>query len=313
MRIYRDYQFLAPADRGASIAIGNFDGVHKGHQKVIDIARNAAPDCPLGILTFEPHPRQYFAPKAPAFRLMNAEAKAHRLEKLGVERLYELSFNDTLSNLTAREFAEVILAENLGVKHVTVGADFCFGKNRGGNVQDLIAFGRELGFDVTIAELMHDAGEEVSSSAIRQALSEGRPRDAARMLGHHHRIEGPVIRGDQRGRDLGYPTANMSITGLHPPKFGVYVVLVEILTGPHKGQYRGAASMGVRPMFGENLPNLESYIFDFKGDIYGENLSVALVEYLRPEVKFENVEALITQMNKDCQEAQNILDALETP
>lgn len=310
MDIFRDHSFISSESRGASVAIGNFDGVHRGHQKVIDIAAKAAPNAPLGILTFEPHPRQYFAPKADAFRLMNAEARAHRLEKLGVERLYELNFNATLSNLTAREFAQEILAESLGVAHVTVGADFCFGKGRSGTASDLIAFGEEFGFGVTIVELIADSGDEVSSSAIRNALSDGKPEIATRMLGHFHRIEGKVIRGDQRGRELGFPTANMSIAGLHPPKFGVYVVRVDILTGPNAGTYDGAASMGVRPMFGENLPNLESYLFDFNGDIYGEEISVALVEYLRPEEKFDSLDALIRQMDADCDRARQILAAL---
>lgn len=310
MRIIRDYSFISPEDRGASLAIGNFDGVHRGHQSVIDIARAAAPDAPLGILTFEPHPRQYFSQNADAFRLMNAEARSHRLEKLGVERLYELNFNAALSGLTAREFAQDVLADGLGATHVTVGADFCFGKGRSGKAEDLIAFGEKFGFGVTIADLVADSGDEVSSSAIRQALTLGKPETASRMLGHYHRIEGKVIRGDQRGRELGYPTANMSIAGLHPPKFGVYVVRVDILTGPYVGTYNGAASMGVRPMFGENLPNLESFLFDFQGDIYGEDISVALVDYLRPEEKFDSLEALIAQMDADCEKARQVLAAL---
>lgn len=311
MRIVRDYQFASPEDRGASAAIGNFDGVHLGHQYVIDIARSegAKIGAPPGVMTFEPHPREYFAPKAPPFRLMGSEARAHRLEKLGVEHLYELSFNDTLSALTPREFAQDVIVDGLGLAHVVVGADFCFGKGRAGQAADLVTLGQELGFGVTVAPLMHDDGNEVSSTAIRQALTDGRPQDAARMLGHLHRIEGEVIRGDQRGRDLGYPTANMSIAGLHPPKFGVYVVEVDILTGPHQGTYGGAASMGTRPMFGENLPNIESFIFDFKGDIYGEHLSVALIEYLRPETVFDSLDALIAQMDADCARARAILAA----
>ena len=312
MRIVRDWQFVEDQDRGASAAIGNFDGVHRGHQYVIDIAREkaAAIGAPLGVMTFEPHPREYFAPKAPPFRLMNAEARAHRLDWLGVDKLYELSFNDTLSALSPEEFAARVIVEGLGLRHLVVGEDFHFGKGRAGNAADLAAFGRDMGFGVTVAPLMHDTGEEISSTAIRQALTEGRPRDAARMLGHWHRIDGKVIRGDQRGRDLGYPTANMSITGLHPPKFGIYVVKVDVLTGPHAGSYGGAASMGVRPMFGENLPNLESYLFDFKGDLYDEHLSVALIDYLRPEEKFASVDALIAQMNADCARARAVLAGL---
>ena len=312
MRIVRDFQFVDQADRGASAAIGNFDGVHRGHRYVIDIARAEAVKigAPLGVVTFEPHPREYFAPKAPPFRLMNVEGRAHRLDWLGVEKLYELSFNDTLSAKTPEAFARDVIVTGLGLKHVVVGEDFHFGKDRAGDPDTLGALGEELGFGVTVAPLMHDTGEEVSSTAIRAALSEGRPRDAARMLGHWHRIDGEVIRGDQRGRDLGYPTANMSIGGLHPPKFGVYAVRVDVLTGPHAGSYGGAASMGVRPMFGENLPNLESYLFDFSGDLYGARVSVALIDYLRPEEVFDSVAALTRQMAADCDRARDILAAL---
>jgi riboflavin kinase/FMN adenylyltransferase len=157
---------------------------------------------------------------------------------------------------------------------------------------------------------VQEGTEEISSTAIRTALTEGRPRDAAAMLGHWHRIEGPVIRGDQRGRDLGYPTANMSIAGLHQPKFGVYAVLVDVLTGPHRGTYHGAASLGIRPQFDGETPNLETFLFDFKGDLYGEEISVALVDYLRPEAKFDSLDALTTQMDADCARARALLDAL---
>ncbi|WP_298298448.1 bifunctional riboflavin kinase/FAD synthetase [uncultured Litoreibacter sp.] len=307
MRIIRDHQFVSPEDRGATVAIGNFDGVHIGHQAVIDIARRAAPDAPLGIVTFEPHPREYFAPDAPPFRLMNAEAKANRLEKLGVQRLYELNFNASLSGLTAEEFARDVIAQGLGLTHVVVGADFCFGKGRAGNTQMLREFGNDHGFGVTIADIVETGAQQVSSTNIRQALTNGTPRDAAEMLGHWHRIEGKVITGEQRGRELGYPTANQDTTGLHQPKFGVYAVFVDVLTGPHQGSYQGAASIGVRPMFGENQPNCETYLFDFKGDLYGEHISVALVDYLRGEEKFESLDALIAQMDADCAQARTLL------
>ncbi|MDX1821268.1 MAG: bifunctional riboflavin kinase/FAD synthetase [Paracoccaceae bacterium] len=312
MRIIRDYSYVDAADRGASAAIGNFDGVHLGHRSVIDMARAAAAQigAPLGVMTFEPHPRQFFAPDAPPFRLMSREARAHRLEKLGVDRLYELNFNAGMSSLTPRDFAQRVIADGLGLKHIVIGADFCFGKGRAGTAQDLVAFGAEMGFGVTIAQLLEGSAGAVSSTAIRNALTEGQPREAAAMLGHWHRIEGRVITGDQRGRELGYPTANMSIDGLHPPRFGVYAVLVDVLEGPHKGSYHGAASMGVRPMFGVNKPNLETFLFDFKGDLYGVPLSVGLVEFLRPEEKFDGLEALITQMDADCARARAILAAL---
>ena len=309
MRIVRDYTFVAPEDRGASAAIGNFDGVHLGHRSVIDLARaeGARIGAPLGVMTFEPHPRQYFAPEAPAFRLMGREARAHRLAKLGVERLYELNFNAALAGLTPEAFAREVIVQGLGLRHVVVGADFCFGKGRAGSVDDLHRFGADMGFGVTVAPLLAGAGGEVSSTAIRAALSEGRPRDAAAMLGHWHRIEGPVIGGEQRGRTLGYPTANMSIEGLHPPRFGVYAVLVDVLDGPHAGSYHGAASVGVRPMFQGEVPNIETFVFDFSGDLYGATLSVALVEYLRPEMTFDGLPALIAQMDADCVQARQIL------
>ncbi len=292
-------------DRGASAAIGNFDGVHRGHQHVIDLARRNG--APLGILTFEPHPRQMFAPDAPPFRLMNAEARAHRLEKLGVETLFELPFNKALAGLSAEAFAKDVLADGLGLSHVVVGADFCFGKGRAGTAQMLKDMGAEMGFDVTIAELLQEGADFVSSTAIRTALSDGRPKDAAAMLGHWHRIEGPVLHGEKRGRQLGYPTANMALDGLHVPKLGVYAVLVDVLSGPHKGSYHGVANLGIRPMFERETPNLESFLFDFKGDLYGQHLSVGLVELLRGEMKFDGLDSLITQMDADSAAARKVL------
>ncbi len=309
MRIIRDIEFVAKADKGASAAIGNFDGVHLGHQAVLDLAKKAgdAIGAPLGVMTFEPHPREFFAPQAPAFRLMNAEAKANRMEKLGVKLLYEVAFNQALANLSAEAFAEKVISKGLGLAHVVVGADFCFGKGRSGDAGDLVRFGQELGFGVTIAEIVEGRTGEVSSTNIRRALSDGRPGDAAAMLGHWHRVDGKVIRGFQRGRELGFPTANMSIAGLHQPKFGVYAVKVDVLSGPNAGHYGGAASIGVRPMFDGHEPNIETYLFDFSGDLYGAHISVALVEFLRPEARFDDLEGLIAQMDKDCDRARDIL------
>ena len=307
MLIHRTWQGLDPATRGTSVAMGNFDGVHRGHQSVIALARGHGP---LGVVTFEPHPRQFFAPAAPAFRLMNPDARASRLAKLGVQHLFELPFDTTLASLTPEVFASDVLADGLGLAHVVVGEDFRFGKGRAGSAEDLAALGREHGFAVTIAPLMKESGEEISSTAIRRALTEGRPRDAAAMLGHWHRIEGMVIHGEKRGRDLGYPTANMSVDGLHLPRLGVYAVKVDVLTGPYTGSFIGAASLGVRPMFGENRPNLETFLFDFSGDLYDQQLSVAFVDYLRPEMKFDGLPGLIAQMQADCTRAREILAAL---
>ncbi|PPB82236.1 riboflavin kinase/FMN adenylyltransferase [Albidovulum inexpectatum] len=305
MRTHFHWTGLSEADRGASVAMGNFDGVHLGHQAVIDQARRSG--LPLGIVTFEPHPREYFAPDSPPFRLMNAEARMHRLEKLGVDQLYQLPFDARLAGMEADRFIDEVLVAGLGIAHVTVGADFRFGKGRGGDVATLQSAAKRHGFGVTVAQLIRIDGVEISSTAIRKALSDGRPRDAARMLGHWHRIEGEVLHGDKRGRDLGFPTANMGLNGLHLPRLGVYAVKVDVLTGPHAGSYRGVASLGVRPMFGSNQPNLETYIFDFSGDLYGQHLSVALIDFLRPEMTFDGIPALVEQMRRDCEAARAIL------
>lgn len=312
MYIVRDYQFATIPDTGAVVAIGNFDGVHLGHQAVLDTVRQQAEqlNCPMGVMTFEPHPREYFAPDAPDFRLMSAEAKAHRLEKLGVTYLYQLNFNAALSGLSAQEFCRDVIRDGLGIKHVVVGADFCFGKGRLGNADTLREMGAKLGFGVTILPLISDKKGTFSSTAIRTALSAGRPEDAARMLGHWHRIDARVEHGDARGRDLGFPTANLPLDGLHLPKFGVYAVLVDVLDGPYKGEYKGAASIGDRPTFGMNVPNLEVFIFDFSGDIYDIEISVALVQFQRPELKFDSLDELIVQIDADCVESRAILAKL---
>jgi len=305
MQIITHWKNADPGCRGASAAMGNFDGVHRGHQAVIDHARR--PGMKLGIVTFEPHPREFFAPEAPPFRLMNAESRHNRLERLGVECLFQLPFNAELSGLSPEEFARDVLAEGLGLRHVVVGEDFCFGQRRAGTAAMLRDLGARFGFEVTVLPLIGGKEGAFSSTAIRQALSDGRPGEAAQMLGHRHRIDGAVQHGEKRGRELGYPTANMALDGLHLPRFGVYAVKVQVMSGEHAGEYDGVASLGVRPMFGENKPNLEVHLFDFKGDLYGTHLSVALVEYLRGEEKFDSLEALIVQMDADSARARAIL------
>lgn len=304
MQVFHDWQGIDPAAQGASAAMGNFDGVHLGHRRVIEAAGAHGP---LGVVTFEPHPRQFFAPDTPPFRLMNAEARANRLAKLGVDRLFQLPFGAAMAGLTPEGFVDEVLHRGLGLAHVTVGADFCFGKGRRGHAGDLQALCAARGIGVTVLDLLEHGGAAVSSTAIRAALAEGDPRAAAAMLGHWHRIEGAVIHGEKRGRDLGFPTANMSREGLHLPRFGVYAVWVDVLTGPQAGTYKGAASLGVRPMFGVNTPNLETFLLDFQGDLYGQHLSVALVEFLRPEMRFDGLPALIAQMDADCASARAVL------
>ena len=310
MRIIRGAAAAQAGDRGATAAMGNFDGVHRGHRAVIDMARNARPDAPLGVVTFTPHPRRFFAPDAPPFELMDFNTKARRLEMLGVDLLFALDFDAALAAMTPRAFCEQILNAALGLAHVTVGADFCFGAKRAGDGATLRAESARLGFGVTLATLVADGDAEISSTAIRAALADGRPEDAARMLGHWHRIEGVVGHGDKRGRELGYPTANIALGALALPRFGVYAVKVDVLDGPHRGSHGGVASLGVRPMFGEGRPNLEVFLFDFAGDLYGARLSVALVAFQRPEARFDSVPAFIAQMDADAAEARARLAAL---
>jgi len=309
MRTVRHWQDLPAEVRGAAAAIGNFDGIHLGHRAVISRAGGLAHAraAPLAAVTFEPHPREFFAPDAPPFRLTNAEARGHRLEKLGVETLFELPFDARLAGLSPECFVDDVLADGLGLSAAVVGADFRFGKGRAGDVEALVRLGAAAGIEVDVLPIIGAGTGEVSSSAIRRALSEGRPLEAARMLGHWHRIEGPVLHGDARGRDLGYPTANMSLEGLHRPRYGVYAVLVDVLTGVHAGAYHGVASLGVRPMFRRELPTLETFLFDFDGDLYGEHLSVGLVAFLRDEARFDSPEALIRQMDADSAAARQAL------
>lgn len=311
MRRYNGWSGLAPGDRRAAAAIGNFDGVHLGHQSVLALARAAAAErgAPFGVVTFEPHPRAFFRPQDPPFRLTDAAARARRLEKLGVEALYELPFDATLATLDAESFARQVLAEGLGLRHLVAGADFRFGKGRTGDVDLLRALGPDLGFGVTVAPLVSAAGSDLSSTAIRAALSAGRPEEASRMLGHWHRIEGRVEHGDKRGRDLGFPTANLGLGALHRPRYGVYATLVDVLDGPHAGRYAGAASIGERPTFGINAPNLEVHLLDFAGDLYGAAISVALVAFQRPEARFDSVPALLEQMRRDVVETRARLAA----
>lgn len=312
MRRHSDYRGLVPTDRGAAAAIGNFDGLHLGHQSVLALARASAAriGAPFGVITFEPHPRAFFAPSAPPFRIMGAEARAHRMAKLGVEQLYELTFDADLAALSAEEFIARVLRDGLGIRHLVAGADFRFGHGRLGDVEMLRALGPSHGFGVTVAPLVCDEVGDYSSTAIRSALAEGRPEDAARILGHWHRIEGQVVHGDKRGREFGFPTANIWLDPVCLPKFGVYAATVDVLDGPHRGRYPAAISLGVRPMFDGKRPNLEAFLMDFSGDLYGAELSVALVSYLRPELKFDGLDGLIAQMGADVDESRARLAAL---
>lgn len=315
MQIVEGYQDLGAAARGAVAAIGNFDGVHKGHQALIASVREEAArlSAPSAVITFEPHPRRYFQPDAPGFRLTSAAEKARILDALGIDLLYILSFDAALAAMPAESFVADVLAGGLGITHLVVGEDFRFGKGRTGDALLLRQMGERLGFGCTIHHLLGDGGAEYSSTAVRVMIEQGRVAEAAAALGRWHSVSGTVIQGDRRGRELGYPTANISLDDLLIPRFGIYAVEVRVHDGPHAGDYTGVASAGERPTFGINAPNFEVHLFDFDGDLYGAELSAGLVAFLRDEVRFESVDALIAQMDRDAAEARSILASAPVP
>ena len=270
MRILRAIDHVPPAYRGAVVALGNFDGVHRGHQVVLDATREAARrlSVPFGVLTFEPHPRQEFRPQDPPFRLTPFRAKAMRLKALGLDALYVAHFNRAFSQRSAEAFMQGVLADGIGVRHVVAGVDFVFGHQRRGTTALLQEFGARAGFGVTLVPPVGSGGT-IKSSRVRQLLAEGNPVDAAAILGDWWRIVGRVRHGDARGRTLGYPTANLHLGDLLRPKFGIYAVRATL-----RGQkpLSGVANLGVRPMFGADRPLLEVNLFDFQGDLYGREL-----------------------------------------
>ena len=303
MQIFRHHRDLPPDARGAVVAIGNFDGVHHGHRVVLDEARAIAGPlgAPIAVMSFEPHPRSFFRPDDPPFRLSPFRIRARLLEAINVDLHFVLPFDERFSRQSADAFITEILVGGLGARHVVVGYDFCFGQNRVGNADMLLAFGRAHGFGVTaVPKVMDPTGAVFSSSTIRQHLREGRPRDAATFLGRFWEIEGRVEAGDRRGRTLGYPTANVDLGEYLRPAFGVYAVRAAVDTGQEPLSWHdGVANVGIRPMYETNSPLLEAHLFDFSADLYGQHLRVQLVELLRGEAKFDGVEALVAQMDKD--------------
>jgi riboflavin kinase/FMN adenylyltransferase len=311
MKIFRHYRDVPDSCKGAVVAIGNFDGVHRGHQALIGRAGALAKaqGAPLGVLAFEPHPQEFFRPQAESFRLTPLRTKARLLAECGVEVLYALPFDAGMSQKSAEEFVRDVLVGGLGVRAVIVGADFRFGKGRAGDTAFLMEAGRQSGFRVDIFDtvIAHDA-QKISSSEIRAALREGKPEVAAKLLGHCWTIEGRVEHGEGRGRELGFPTANMALDGYLKPAFGIYAVRATILENEKAvGTYDGVASLGIRPMFKTDAPLLETYLFDFTGDLYGKHLAVELIAYLRPETKLDSLDALKAQMTKDCDQARTLL------
>ncbi|MEE2774866.1 MAG: bifunctional riboflavin kinase/FAD synthetase [Pseudomonadota bacterium] len=283
-----------------SVALGNFDGLHQGHKQVIELARPTVDSQCFGLITFEPHPRQFFSQSHDSFRLMNRRGMVLELEKMGLDVLIEIPFTNEISSLTAEPFVNQILHKYFDLKRVVVGEDFRFGKKRSGDATSLKNLCRKYGIETVIAETVKHDGTEISSTAIRNALSRGDTDLATKMLGRRYSIVGKVLDGDKRGHKLGYPTANISLDNLNLPKFGVYSAVIKIFCGKYKGEYKSVVSIGNRPTFGKNIPNLEAHIFNFSGRIYGQEISIELVKFQRDEVKFDNTEDLIKQMEEDC-------------
>ncbi len=315
MRIYRHFDTLPGEARGAAIAIGNFDGVHRGHQAVIGeagrIARAAG--VPWAVLTFEPHPRRVFQPDLPPFRLTPLRTKARVLEDMGVDAMIVQRFNRAFSERPAEDFVNAVLVKGFGARHVVAGYDFVFGYKRGGNCELLLAMGQKLGFGFTAVSAVDDgSGAVYSSTRIRQCLSAGDAEGAAAILGRPFEIEGRVAHGDKRGRTIGFPTLNLHLGTVQPPAFGVYAVRIGHIAEGKQHWIDGVANIGIRPTFGGDDAVLEAHGFDFTGDLYGELVSVALIRRIRDEKKFDGLDALRAQIAADCETARGILNELRT-
>ena len=301
MQVLHDITNCPDALRGASLAIGNFDGVHRGHQAVLNAAcQNGTP---AGVLTFEPHPRVFFQPDKELFRLTPEPLKLRLFEALGLDMAVVLTFDAALASRPAEDFVRHILVENLHVSHVTTGSDFQFGQGRDGNPEVLRSLGEEHGFGVTIVAPQEGEGGVFSSTGIRDRLREGDPRGAADLLGYWWRVIGEVTGGDKRGAGLGFPTANIAVPDGFALKHGIYAVRIH--TG--EGQYDGASYLGTRPSFDNGDAVLETFLFDFGGDLYGQQIEIELIGFVRDDEKFAGVDALQAQMKDDCDRARALL------
>ncbi|HEY3815311.1 MAG TPA: bifunctional riboflavin kinase/FAD synthetase [Caulobacteraceae bacterium] len=308
LKIVHDWRGLSPDLRGASVALGNFDGLHIGHQRVIAAAVDYARQhhIPSGVISFDPHPRRYFQPDAAPFRVMGPAQQARALEALGVDILYRLPFDATMAEMSDHAFAHDVLAQGLGVKHVAAGFDVSFGKDRTGSGEILQRYGRELGFDVTIVERMAALdGVKYASTEARRAIADGRVEEIDAMLGRPFAIEGEVMHGDKRGRTIGFPTANIGLDDYVRPAFGVYAVRVRL---PDGRRIDGVANVGRRPTVNGTDERLEVHLFDFDEDLYGQTLETELVSRIRPEQKFDGLDALKARIAVDVEEARRRLN-----
>lgn len=316
MRIFHHFNDLPADARGAAVAVGNFDGVHRGHQAMINeagrIARAA--DLPWAVLTFEPHPRSVFKPGIEPFRLTPFRSKARHIEALGVDCLIVLRFDLPFSRWPAERFVDDVLVKGLEARHVVSGYDFVFGHDRKGNCELLLHMGAQAGFGFTsVTAVVDEASEVFSATRVRGELAAAEPRAAARLLGRFFEIEGPVEHGEKRGHTIGFPTANLNLGETLRPAKGVYAVRASIGEGPHPRWRDGVANLGHRPTFAGDDLIMEAYLFDFDGDLYGQHLRVALVDYLRPEKKFDGLDDLKAQIGRDIEAARGILSSFEDP
>lgn len=312
MRLFRHYDAIPPECRGGVVALGNFDGFHKGHQEVVATAAREAEllGAPLWVLTTEPHPRSFFQPDAPPFRLSSLRTKAHMLDAFGVENLLILPFDAHLAGMLAQDFVIEVLIGGLGLRQAVVGYDYRFGKGRGGGVDVLRHMAEMEDFGVSVVAPVTENGNGpivYSSSAVREALTRGEIKRATEILGHWWLIDGHVFKGDQRGRTIGFPTANLDLGELIRPAFGVYAVRAAVPDGPQAGVYDGVANIGRRPTFGKSDVTLEIHLFDFAGDLYDRIISAEVVEFIRPERKFSGIDELKAQIAEDCRAARRIL------
>lgn len=308
MLIVHGYHSVPPEAKGAVLALGNFDGVHRGHQALIGhaVAEARRRGCPAGALVFDPHPSAFFRPGEPHFRLTRLDEKLDLFAELGLDVAVVLAFDAALASLEAQRFIETVLVDALGVSHVVVGYHFFFGRNRGGSAETLRHFGSTHGFGVTVVEPVADRGEPFSSTDIRLLLAEGNVRGAAEALGRPWSIKGPVIGGAKRGTGLGFPTANVALPKGTALGHGIFAVRAK-LDGV---SLDGAAYLGTRPTFDDGMPVLEVFLFGFDGDIYGREIEVSFIEKVRDDRRFSSPEELVTQMNADCAKAREILAAI---
>jgi riboflavin kinase/FMN adenylyltransferase len=304
-RLFHD-QPIPDALRGAVVALGNFDGFHLGHQAVVGraVQRGAHERRPVIVATFDPHPVRHFKPDTPPFRLTTLDQRERMFASAGADAMLVFRFGQQLASTTAEQFVSELLAKQLGASGVVTGEDFTFGKGRGGNVQLLRELGAQCSIEAEAVEAVLLDGERISSGRVREALQAGDPGTATKLLSRPFAVEGVVIHGDKRGRELGWPTANMELGNYLRPAYGIYAVKVRLDDG---SEHAGVASLGVRPTFDPPRELLEAVLFDFDGDLYGRTIEVALHHYLRTEMKFDSLDALKAQMDRDADEAKRRL------